>query len=178
MKAQKLINLVDELYNGPSWDASQPGAAGPGPMTQTIPEQGGDYIATKQGMKKGYWKVMNIKTGDVVQSGITTKSVADGIAQKWNQGYYKSFRGAPSAYESQKGEMLLSLEWNPKRKNFTVKMDQKQIDLMHWLTREAHLPEPKGGGTLFVSDGEDYEKLLRAASDNNVAIETVGYDVE
>lgn len=36
--SQRLINLANELYNGPSWNSPAPGAAGPGPMTQTIPE--------------------------------------------------------------------------------------------------------------------------------------------
>jgi hypothetical protein len=35
--SQRLINLANELYNGPSWNASQPGY-GQGAMTQTIPE--------------------------------------------------------------------------------------------------------------------------------------------
>jgi hypothetical protein len=102
-KAKKLINLVDELYNGPSWNASQPGAAGPGAMTQTIPEKGKDGL-------------------------------------------------------------VLDLEWKPKLGKLGLRFfTQPQIDLMHQLTKEAGLPLPKGGGSISVKKGEEYEKLLDVA---------------
>ncbi len=48
------------------------------------------YIATQEGMKKGYWKVKDTTTGKTVESGIGTKSVAVVQADKWNQGSYET----------------------------------------------------------------------------------------
>lgn len=109
MKARKLLNLVNELYNGPSWNASQPGY-GVGAMTQTIPEQGKN--------------------------------------------------------------ITLDLEWKPKLGKLGLQFSgsQKQIDLMHQLTKEAGLPLPKGGGTLYVKKGEEYGKLLAVARKRGVEL--------
>ena len=73
------------------WHAGQPGV-GTSAQVQSMPEQQ-RYIATKQNMMKGYWKVMDTKTGETVQSGIQTKSVAQGIADKWNSGEYRHISG-------------------------------------------------------------------------------------
>ncbi len=99
----------NELYNGPSWGASHPGMAGPGPVTQTIPEKGKENIT-------------------------------------------------------------LDLEWKPKLGKLGLRFasDQKQIDLMHQLTKEAGLPSPKGGGTLYVKKGEEYEKLMDVAREHDI----------
>jgi len=67
--AKSILGLVSELYNGPSWNASQPGAAGPGAMTQTIPEEKTPMICRECGHRfkktigKGTFEVKCPKCG-------------------------------------------------------------------------------------------------------------------
>jgi hypothetical protein len=42
------------------------------------------YSATKEGMKHGYWKIINFETGETVRSGISSAAIADKIAESLN----------------------------------------------------------------------------------------------
>ena len=42
------------------------------------------FEASKQNMKRGYWKVVDNATGEAIQSGLTIKSVAESIAKDLN----------------------------------------------------------------------------------------------
>lgn len=71
--------------------------------------------------------------------------------------------------KKQPGDFTLYLEWKPKLGKLGLSWTTKpQIDLMHQLTKEAGLPLPNGGGSLYIKKGEEYEKLLDVAREHNV----------
>lgn len=69
----------------------------------------------------------------------------------------------------------LVLEWKSKLGKYGIRFagDQVQINLMYQLTKEAGLPFPKGGGTLFIKP-EEYDKLFEIAGLHDITIETIG----
>ena len=92
----------------------------------------------------------------------------------WNSSQPGYGVGAMTQTIPEKGKttVVLDLDWKPKLGKLGLRFSgsQKQIDLMHQLTKEAGLPLPKGGGTLYVKKGDEYEKLRDVAIKHGVEL--------